>query len=131
MREQIDDWAGVATTDGNLAILAEFEGDYTGAREINDGALGLRHRIGDRRGIGIGEMNAGYYRILTGDLDGRRARTSRRRSACRASSATGRWSPTPRSRWATPSATAASTGRPRPATPRRSSSSATSTIGSR
>ena len=36
---------------------------------INDDALELRHRIGDRRGIGIGEMNAGYYRILNGDLD--------------------------------------------------------------
>ena len=64
--------AGVATTDGNLAILAEFDGDYPAALELNDRALELRRQIGDRRGIGIGEMNAGYYRILNGDLPGAR-----------------------------------------------------------
>ncbi|HET9346987.1 MAG TPA: tetratricopeptide repeat protein, partial [Candidatus Limnocylindrales bacterium] len=69
VREEIDDLAGVATTDGNLAILAEFDGDYSGALEINDRALALRRQIGDRRGIGIGEMNAGYYRILNGDVE--------------------------------------------------------------
>jgi tetratricopeptide (TPR) repeat protein len=58
----------VATTGGNLAILAEFDGDYPAALRINDEALELRRRIRDRRGIGIGEMNAGYYRILNGDL---------------------------------------------------------------
>ncbi len=47
VREQIDDWAGVATTDGNLAILAEFDGDYTGARDINDNVA--RSASSDRR----------------------------------------------------------------------------------
>jgi tetratricopeptide (TPR) repeat protein len=68
VRQGIGDWAGVATTGGNLAILAEFDGDYPAALRINDEALELRRRIGDRRGIGIGEMNAGYYRILNDDL---------------------------------------------------------------
>src|SRR5262249_26857745 len=58
--------------DGNLAILAEFDGDYPAALAINDRALDLRRQIGDRRGIGIGEMNAGYYRILNGDLENAR-----------------------------------------------------------
>ena len=72
VREGILDWAGVATTDGNLAILAEFDGDFAAALEINDRSLALRRRLGDPRGTGIGEMNAGYYRILTGDLEGAR-----------------------------------------------------------
>ena len=131
VREEIGELAGVATTDGNLAILAEFDGDYPArarAQRPRPGAAAADRRPArdrDRRD----------ERRLLPDPERRRSRargaTSRRRSGCRASSATGRWSPTRRSPSATPSATSASTGLPRRGTPRRSSSSATSTTGSR
>ena len=69
LREQLGDWSGVAATDANLAILAEFGGDYPRAFELNERSLALRREIGDRRGIGIGEMNAGYYGLLMGRTD--------------------------------------------------------------
>ena len=66
---RLGDWSGVAATDANLAILAEFGGDYPRAFELNERSLALRREIGDRRGIGIGEMNAGYYGLLMGRTD--------------------------------------------------------------
>ena len=50
---------------------AEFDGDPRRAGDQRP-ALALRRQVGDRRGIGIGEMNAGYYRILNGDLESAR-----------------------------------------------------------
>jgi hypothetical protein len=70
VREEIGDVAGVATTDGNLAILAEFDGDFPAALAINDRALALRRQSATWR-TGIGEMN-GLPPILNGDLESAR-----------------------------------------------------------
>ena len=64
-------------------------GTIPGAFELNERSLALRRDIGDRRGIGIGEMNAGYYGLLLGRTDESLAR-SRSPSRSPARSAIGR-----------------------------------------
>ena len=79
----------------NLAIVAEYEEDYDVAQELNEQALDLRVRLGDRWGIGVSRNNLGMIAYLRHDYAGRPG-PSRRSPADRARGrATSGWSPWP------------------------------------
>ncbi len=60
------DRAGVAALLSNLAIVAEYEGDYDRAGALGERALEVRREIGDRWSIGISQNNLGMLATLRG-----------------------------------------------------------------
>jgi tetratricopeptide (TPR) repeat protein len=57
----------------NLAIVAEYEEDYGRAQELNEQALYLRTRLGDRWGIGVSRNNLGMIAHLKRDYGAARS----------------------------------------------------------
>ncbi len=67
VREQLADQAGVGALLSNLAIVAEYEGDYAEAGSLGERALAVRRELGDRWAIGISQNNLGMLATLRGD----------------------------------------------------------------
>jgi tetratricopeptide (TPR) repeat protein len=57
-RELGDKW-GIASSLGNLGILAADQGDYALARALHEESLGLRRELGDRLGVALSVINLG------------------------------------------------------------------------
>ena len=77
IRLALADGPAEASLFSNLAIVAEYEEDYDRA-ELNEQALELRARLGDRRGIGASRNNLGMIAHLRHDYVAARPSSRRR-----------------------------------------------------
>ena len=50
----------------NLAVVAEYQGDYDEAGRLGEQALALRRELGDRWAIGVSQNNLGMLASLRG-----------------------------------------------------------------
>jgi tetratricopeptide (TPR) repeat protein len=64
IRRRLGDRAGEAALLSNLAIVAEQEGDYPTARQLNEQALELRRAVNDRWALGVSHTNLGMICLL-------------------------------------------------------------------
>lgn len=69
LREQAGYTWGVASTLGNLAILAGESGDWDRAKSHFQRSLQLRHLLGDMEGVAIVNNNLGWLERVKGSLD--------------------------------------------------------------